>query len=353
MLVTSSDRRHQIDVHEQDPTAHWPLDAIDQWWRACKRSDERPEYVALRVLDQWKYAGGQGQHLLMPAFEHFQQQTGAAAVALPLDSISYPALCGLSTTNKIRNAAVVALQVRRANDSTTTNVAFTGTDVTTADIGAWCTTNNGFMSRWYDQGANAIYVDNAAGFEPQIYTGATHTLKTLSNGKFGADFNGANQRLGKTTLFGLTGSPALTIAWAYQQSDPDSWPWWFGGTGTGGFIAPDFYDVGRVTGGNGAFREFTYASPIASPARWVVTKAAGGTPSGYACYQNETALAQASLVNGSQAMNIVAGGGLRVGSDLGDFECCAMVESCFAMFNGVLIGADRTALDAMLKLHVP
>jgi len=355
VLIQTAERKHAREVHEQDPTAWWPRDAVDRWWRACKRSDERPEMVALRQLDAWKYRLNYGHHLLIPAFQHHLQETGGATVALPLDSISVAALCAYSSTHKLRAAATSPMQIRRAGDNTTAELSFTAANLTdTTGISSHCTTNNGFCSIWRDQGASGHNVDNAAGVEPQVYTGGSPgTLKTLSNGKFALALNGSNQRLGKTTLFGLTGSPALTVAWTMQQTDPDSFCWWLGASsGTGANFFVDFYTVARVAT-TGGYREFTYASPIVNPARWVVTKAASGTPSGFTCEQNGTALTQSAVLNGSTAMNLSGTNGFRIGSNISDTECCAMVAGMFGMFNSVLTGSDKTALDAMLSLSVP
>jgi hypothetical protein len=152
-------------------------------------------------------------------------------------------------------------------------------------------------------------------------------------------------------MLGLSGSPALTVAWTMQQSDPDSFPFWLGTTGTGACFNCNFYTVGRVNNGSGGYREFTYASAISSPARWIAGKAASATPSAHTLEQNGSALSQSGLAGGAIAMNL-SGGGWRIGSDIADGECCAMVCNSMVVFSAVLTGADKTALDSLLSLHV-
>lgn len=87
-----------------------------------------------------------------------------------------------------------ALRVRRASDSTETNIGFTSNGLLdTAAITSFCGTSDGFVSRWYDQSGNSRdLLQTTATAQPRIYTGSTQQLITLGSNNLAAlQFSGS------------------------------------------------------------------------------------------------------------------------------------------------------------------
>lgn len=226
MLIQTAQRKHAREVHEQDPAAWWPRDAMDRFYRACRRSDERPAMVALRQLDAWKYNLSQGHHLLIPAMHQHLQQTGAASSALLLDNISAAPKAAYWFQN-IRAAygAGPHAKVRRAGDDATADIA-AGTDtlIDQTAINAHCTTNDGFLHTLYDHSANAKHLSQTTtGSQHRIYVGSTQLLNKRADGKgcFTNDGSSTGSRGVQLTTsvpnLGFSGDASITLATKFRR----------------------------------------------------------------------------------------------------------------------------------------
>ena len=105
--------------------------------------------------------------------------TVTAAGSLLLDL--YPSATAAYSLRKLRTAYTgSAIMVRRSSDNTEQNIGFTGNDLDTTALLAFCGTANGFVTTWYDQSGNARNVTQATqANQPQIVSsGSLLTVNT-------------------------------------------------------------------------------------------------------------------------------------------------------------------------------
>jgi hypothetical protein len=82
-----------------------------------------------------------------------------------------------------------AIRVRRSSDNTEQDIGFTGIDLNTSELLAFCGGGNGFVTTWYDQSGNGYNAtQTTAANQPQIvssgtisYSGTKPTIVTTSN----------------------------------------------------------------------------------------------------------------------------------------------------------------------------
>lgn len=253
-----------------------------------------------------------------------------------LDTISVTPLVALGVT-KLRAAHTGP--ILRVHDGTTNHdVAGTG------EIAAACGANPGTVSTWYDQSGNGRDYTEGTN-RPQIWTGAALEVE-------GTDvvvaFDGSNDKLARSDALGLTGAPALTIAYVAKQSGNQQ-AWGFGGTGAGTnvFYSQDTDASATRIGWScfGGSRVFNCASR-ATYRSYIFQIAAGANISAATCWQSGSDLAQFSV---SAAVPNITNTRARLGCFTADSGFTAIRLSYFFVWNAVLAGGDLASLKAFLQ----
>jgi len=95
---------------------------------------------------------------------------------------TYTGAAAAYSVRQLSDKAVIALRIRRDSDDEETNIGFDSNgDLDTTAISDFCSTANGFVTRWWDQSTNGNHADQATdAIQPQIYNG---TAVITENGK--------------------------------------------------------------------------------------------------------------------------------------------------------------------------
>jgi len=94
----------------------------------------------------------------------------------------YSGAAAAYSVRQLANTAALAMRIREDGTDTETDIGFDSNgDLATADIAAFCGSNNGYVVRWYDQSGNQNdATQGTSGSQPQIYNG---TAVIALNGK--------------------------------------------------------------------------------------------------------------------------------------------------------------------------
>jgi len=93
---------------------------------------------------------------------------------------TYTGAAAAYSVRQLSDKAVIALRIRRDSDDEETNIGFDSNgDLDTTAISDFCSTANGFVTRWWDQSTNGNHADQATdAIQPQIYNG-TAVIKAI------------------------------------------------------------------------------------------------------------------------------------------------------------------------------
>lgn len=300
---------------------------------------------------------------------------------LLLDVIATPALAALDRRRRLRSGyAGFALRVR-LNDGVlvgfpTLDVEWDGDVPDDAALLAFTSSFAGRVLRWYDQGPT-LREFISTGNDPMEGVGGPQPEATDRAGLgytnlYRDSFNSFSENLDGT--MGLSGSPALTIAWAgdWRVSPGDHGVCWFfigaisepelrllvSADCDSPLIGPGFI---RVHFDSGAYVQFNCSAARSStdnlfaPAgkyRYVLQIPAGGTLADVTLTQDGVPLV--GTVSGSAPLNIDGAGFVRLCA-LDPFEpgvvTAASGLSFWATWDAVLAGAELAALDAHLETY--
>ena len=95
---------------------------------------------------------------------------------------TYTGAAAAYSVRQLSDKAVIALRIRRDSDDEETNIGWDANgDLDTTAISDFCSTANGYVTRWWDQSTNGNHADQATdASQPQIYNG---TAVITENGK--------------------------------------------------------------------------------------------------------------------------------------------------------------------------
>jgi hypothetical protein len=110
----------------------------------------------------------------------------SASIPLPLDSITASAAYSL---RKLRAAfSGSAIRVRRSSDNAEQDIGFTGSELDTSALLAFCGADSGFVTTWYDQTGNGLHqAQPTATLQPIIVSAGALITR---NGKVSMSTNG-------------------------------------------------------------------------------------------------------------------------------------------------------------------
>lgn len=276
----------------------------------------------------------------------------SAPVNLLLDG-SLAALTAYSFWRKLRTAyAGSAFRVRRSSDSTELDIGFSGSSVDTAALIAFGSGTSCFVKTLYDQSGNGRDLAQATTTkQPRIVNAGT--MDKLGATAAGAVWDGGDDMIKRADGSGLAfGSPACTIASAWLTTVGTKKLYTLGADNQGGSIGL-FYNGPQVSidYANTAI-PFT-PSPVASTAAyWVQTHPASGNASTGSLRQNGAALTGGGATNGSTSLIFNNAGNTVLGALAADSFNAAMKLGAFMVFGSVLTGADLTAVETELALHL-
>jgi len=99
----------------------------------------------------------------------------------------YSGAAAAYSVRQLANTAALAMRIREDGTDTETDIGFDANgDLDTAAIASHCGSNNGYVSKWYDQsGEQNDAIQGTFGSQPQIYNG---TAVITENGKPAIDF---------------------------------------------------------------------------------------------------------------------------------------------------------------------
>lgn len=119
----------------------------------------------------------------------------------------YTGAAAAYSVRQLSDKAVIALRIRRDSDDEETNIGFDSNgDLDTTAISDFCSTANGYVTRWWDQSTNGNHADQATDTnQPQIYNG---TAVIEENGKAAVSF--VNQHLA-TSSISVTNGAFLSV----------------------------------------------------------------------------------------------------------------------------------------------
>lgn len=127
--------------------------------------------------------------------------TGTTAADLTVNAPSasllldlYPSAAVAYSLRKLRAAYTgSAIRVRRSSDNTEQNIGFTGNELDTTALLAFCGAGNGFVTTWYDQSGNARNATQTTqANQPQIVSSGSLIFE---NGKVSVSYDGINDSL--------------------------------------------------------------------------------------------------------------------------------------------------------------
>jgi len=270
------------------------------------------------------------------------------AVGLLLDILSVSALGAYSCYRKLRlSYSGPAILVRR-NDNVELAFGFVAGVFDSSALITWAAGQSCYVTTLYDQTGNGRdLTETNASKQPRIVNAGT--LEVNASGHAAMKFDGSDDRLTLGNTFGLSGSPALTVAWA-EESHGSLYSWFFGTNGAGtnfnAYQDPGATQVEIAHGASGRGFNFT---PTTASHYFVAGKAASVTLANYTLEADGTALIQEALVGGSTTMSLSTAGFVLGAAPSGSYH--SMHCSAFLVFNSVLAGADLTALRAELAAH--
>lgn len=213
-----------------------------------------------------------------------------------------------------------------------------------AAIAAACGANAGRVSTWYDQSGNSRDITEGTN-RPLIYNGTS----LIANGSNACvQLDGTNDKLSRADALGLTGAPALTIAYVAKQNG-NTQAWAIGASsasGTNVLYSQDTQaNAERIAiscfGGSRTFVCATRANYRA----YIFQIAASANISAATCWQSGSDLAQSAV---SAAVPNISNQIFRLGTLTGVSFFCAVEYSHFFIWNSVLSGADLTTLKARM-----
>jgi hypothetical protein len=113
---------------------------------------------------------------------------------------TYTGAAAAYSVRQLANTAALAMRIREDGTDTETDIGFDANgDLATADIAAFCGSNNGYVVTWYDQaGSQNDATQGTTTSQPQIYNG---TAVITENGKPALKADSGSNNLGlETTL---------------------------------------------------------------------------------------------------------------------------------------------------------
>ena len=119
------------------------------------------------------------------------QPTDAPTSGLLAD---YTGAAAAYSVRQLSDKAVMSMRVRRDSDDEEINIGFDANgDLDTTAISDFCSTANGYVTRWWDQSTNGNHADQATDTsQPQIYNG---TAVITQNGKPALEFDGIDDQI--------------------------------------------------------------------------------------------------------------------------------------------------------------
>lgn len=357
MLIQTAARRHAREVYLANPKAWWPHNAIDLWWRAAKRAQNR-ELLALRMLDHWRAHATWRLNgsLFGPEMNGFLEVTNAQAYARLLDKLSVSALVALSLYRRLRaNHATGIFRVVRTDANEHDAVLFAHTldvDELLGHAGA----NSHVIKTAYDQTGNGRdYSDNGGSTRPRIVL--TGALDVNGAGKPSALWDGTNDTLFRNDALGLTGSPALTSACVLAQTSGSASGYFMhlgGSAATTGWRS-NLDNASNSIAANNAGSQRTFAATgLTADHGFIIGKAANALVNAFTAEQDGVALTQSGISGGTnvQAMtNSFACWGSTVSSGT-PATPQAMRSNFLAHFGAVLSGNDLEQLRLEMLQHM-
>lgn len=254
-----------------------------------------------------------------------------------------------SDTHRLYAAYTGALiRVREAGGGTQADIPYDASTnrLDEAALAAHCGANDGFLVTRYDQSGNGNDVTQATeASQPKIYDGATGTL--LQGSLPWAAFVGG-QSLGRGDALGLSGSPAMTLAYVGNVTATGRQVLVMLGTNASaaGFAA--YHETTTLLPANhngsiSAARRFTPITLMATPCGYVHQIAAAAATNTSTCRQDGTALAQASTLGG--AAGVTLANGYTIGSNYSTATPLTGGVCCDLADGSVISGAALTALE--------
>jgi len=134
---------------------------------------------------------------------------------------TYTGAAAAYSVRQLANTAVIALRVRRDSDDEETNIGFDANgDLDSQAISDFCSTANGYVTRWWDQSTNGNHADQATdASQPQIYNG---TAVITENGKPALEFDGSNDLMDSPTMTVTDGEFMQTAVYANNTNVANS-----------------------------------------------------------------------------------------------------------------------------------
>lgn len=146
----------------------------------------------------------------------FQPLLLGGACSAPLDTVTgtLPKFAG--GLRILRSAYTgFSINIRRSSDNATQDIGFSNCIIDTSAIATFCTTNNCFVTKVYDQSGNVNDISQGtAGNQPQIYNGSVVQSVSSLNNKNAIKFDGTAmffQGGVLSTYFSTTGGGILSV----------------------------------------------------------------------------------------------------------------------------------------------
>jgi alpha-L-arabinofuranosidase B-like protein len=275
----------------------------------------------------------------------------SSAGTLVLDLISSPAFAAFSLSRKLRSAySGAAFRVRRASDSTQSDIGFAGNVYDASALASFCSGTTGYVVKVYDQspiGADA----SASGTsnQPRIY--ASGAVSAMSNGKVAMYYPnsaGVEGLLTPTSMLGFSGDPALTVGFAFARQTGEDRLWQIGTSAAQSDVALDA-EVSRGMflsnyGGGGGSRQLSYTTTASLPHAMIFKKASGGAISAWDIEEGGTNLTQTAISNGTQHCNLASNARVALGNFTTLDDSLNGWIAAWIGFNALLSGTDLTTL---------
>ena len=155
--------------------------------------------------------------------------TPSSTPPAPLLLDTYSGASMAYSVRKLRNGYTGnAIRVRRSSDNAEQNIGFSGNNLDTSALLAFCSgTTNGFVTTWYDQSGNGNNaVMTTAVNQPQIVSsGAVLTLTGIGSARPILRFDGVNDSMALTSP---VTTDVFTSVYPMKKASADFGPWFAG-----------------------------------------------------------------------------------------------------------------------------
>lgn len=211
--------------------------------------------------------------------------------------------------------------------------------------------HTGQVGTIYDQSGNGK--DLTSTNHPRIVNAGT--VDRTANGTPTMVWSAGTEDMGRSDALGLTGSPALTVLYAGLSTVNSKCFFALGEDPASGFTDKEFaHNTGTsstapIIGQNGSFRTFT-SSAESNQHYYIAGKATNATPSAFTLEQDGSALSQASVTNGSTAMNM-SNQISHMGHN-GSFSILTGNMNLLVIWNAVLSGNDLAYARGCGAAHI-